>query len=33
MPRVRGLVHRVQVQSCLNLGLSTRKELQKKSEL
>ena len=31
MPWVRRLVHCIQVQSCLHLGLSTRQELQKKS--
>ena len=33
VPRVWRLVHCVQVQSRLHLRLSTRKELQKKSEL
>jgi hypothetical protein len=31
MPWVQRLVHCIQVQSCLHLGLSTRKELQRKS--
>ena len=33
VPRVWRLVHCVQVQSRLHLGLSTRKELQKKQDL